>query len=308
VITADPFDRTLVAPGLLEADLEAIADELGTPLFVYDEDELRRRCSEYVAELGDDAVAYAGKAFLCTAMARLVAEEGLHLDVATGGELHVARNADFPPERIVMHGNNKSVHELVAALDAGVGRIVVDSFDELDRLESLLADRGAASPQPVLVRVTPGVEAHTHEFIETGTEASKFGFTVTDGVALAAATRVAESGRLHLAGLHCHIGSQIERLDAYARAIQIVIGIAAEVERATDGAVELGPGTLYRSLKEMAEARLIEEVRAPEADPDPRRKYYRITAEGRARVSVEAERLERIVDLARERRLLRREV
>ena len=238
MITADPFDRTLVAPGLLEADLEAIADELGTPLFVYDEDELRRRCSEYVAELGDDAVAYAGKAFLCTAMARLVAEEGLHLDVATGGELHVARNADFPPERIVMHGNNKSVHELVAALDAGVGRIVVDSFDELDRLESLLADRGAASPQPVLVRVTPGVEAHTHEFIETGTEASKFGFTVTDGVALAAATRVAESGRLHLAGLHCHIGSQIERLDAYARAIQIVIGIAAEVERATGQVIE----------------------------------------------------------------------
>jgi diaminopimelate decarboxylase len=238
VITAEPFDQSLVTPGLVGADLDAIADELGTPLFVYDEDELRRRCREYVAELGDGAVAYAGKAFLCTAMARLVAEEGLHLDVATGGELHVALRADFPAERIVMHGNNKSVDELVAALDAGVGRIVVDSFDELDRLDALLEKRGTASPQSVLVRVTPGVEAHTHEFIETGTEASKFGFTVTDGVALAAATRVAESDRLHLAGLHCHIGSQIERLDAYARAIEIVIGIAAEVERATGQTIE----------------------------------------------------------------------
>jgi len=233
VITAEPFDRTLVPPGILGADLEAIALELGTPLFLYDEEELRRRCREYVTELGDDTVAYAGKAFLCTAMARLVAEEGLHLDVATGGELHVARNAEFPPERIVMHGNNKSVDELGGALDAGVGRIVVDSFDELARLERLLDERGIADPQPVLVRVTPGVEAHTHEFIETGTEASKFGFTVTDGVALAAATRVTESPRLRLAGLHCHIGSQIERLDAYARAIEIVIGVAAALERAT---------------------------------------------------------------------------
>lgn len=233
MITAEPFDRTLVPPGILGADLEAIALELGTPLFLYDEEELRRRCREYVTELGDDTVAYAGKAFLCTAMARLVAEEGLHLDVATGGELHVARNAEFPPERIVMHGNNKSVDELGGALDAGVGRIVVDSFDELARLERLLDERGIADPQPVLVRVTPGVEAHTHEFIETGTEASKFGFTVTDGVALAAATRVTESPRLRLAGLHCHIGSQIERLDAYARAIEIVIGVAAALERAT---------------------------------------------------------------------------
>jgi diaminopimelate decarboxylase len=238
VITAEPFDQSLVPPGLLAADLEAIAAELGTPVFLYDEDELRKRCRDYVAELGEGAVAYAGKAFLCTAMARLVAEEGLHLDVATGGELHVARSADFPPERIVMHGNNKSVAELEAALDAAVGRIVVDSFDEIDRLEALLAGRSAAAPQSVLVRVTPGVEAHTHEFIETGTEASKFGFTVTEGVALAAATRVAKSPALHLAGLHCHIGSQIERLDAYVRAIEIVIGIAAEVERATEQVIE----------------------------------------------------------------------
>lgn len=226
-----PLDRSLVPRALLECDHEALAQEFGTPLFVYDEDELRRRCREYVRHFGDGAVAYAGKAFLCTAMARLVAEEGLHLDVATGGELHVALRAGFPPERIVLHGNNKSEAELVASLDVGVGRIVVDSFDELDRLE-VLAVRSARAVS-VLVRVTPGVEAHTHEFVETGTESSKFGFTVSAGAALRAATRVAASPVLTLAGLHCHIGSQIQRLDPFARAIDILAELAAEFTAAT---------------------------------------------------------------------------
>ncbi len=224
-----PFDRSLAPAALLGLDLEALAEEYGTPLFVYDEDDLRRRCRDYVAQFGAGNVAYAGKAFLCTAMVRLVAEEGLGLDVATGGELHVALHAGFPPERITFHGNNKSDAELATALDAGVGRIVADSSDELDRLERLAGDRMPA----VLVRVTPGVEAHTHEFIETGTERSKFGFTVTDSVALAAATRVARSPALQLAGLHCHIGSQIYRLDSYARTVEIVVGLAAEVARAS---------------------------------------------------------------------------
>src|SRR5689334_18701090 len=149
-------------------DLVGLATEFGTPLYVYDEDELRDRCRQYRAGFGEGGAAYASKAFLCTAMARLVAEEGLDLDVATGGELHVAVQAGFPAERIVFHGNNKSVEELRAACDVGVGRIVVDSFDEIARLERL-ADAGASTPG-VMVRVTPGVEAHTHEFIETGTE------------------------------------------------------------------------------------------------------------------------------------------
>src|SRR6185503_19551184 len=119
-------------------DLVGLAGEFGTPLYVYDEDELRARCREYRANFGG-RVAYASKAFLCTAMARLVADEGLDLDVATGGELHVALHAGFPADRIVFHGNNKSSGELRAALDAGVGRIVVDSFDELDRLVDLAA-------------------------------------------------------------------------------------------------------------------------------------------------------------------------
>jgi diaminopimelate decarboxylase len=245
-----PLDRTLVPPALQDAGmLEALAAELGTPLFVYDEDDLRRRCREYVSTFAAGNVAYAGKAFLCVAMARLAAEEGLHLDVATGGELHVALHAGFPPERIVFHGNNKSTAELTAALDAGVGRIVADSFDELDRLERLANER-SAKPS-VLVRVTPGVEAHTHEFIETGTLDSKFGFTTHDGVALEAARRVVESPALRFGGLHCHIGSMIERLDAYARAVAIVIDLCAAIEESTGTRVEelnMGGGLATRYL------------------------------------------------------------
>jgi diaminopimelate decarboxylase len=143
-------------------DLLDLAAEYGTPLFVYDEAHLRRRCREAVAAFGD-GVAYATKAFLCTAMAQLAHEEGMWLDVATGGELHVALAAGVPAQRLVLHGNNKGPHELVMALDSGVGRIVIDSFDEIDRLESLLSERPPSEPVQVMVRVTPGVEAHTHE-------------------------------------------------------------------------------------------------------------------------------------------------
>jgi diaminopimelate decarboxylase len=238
--TSAPFDRTLVPPELLALDFDAIAAEFGTPCFVYDEGALRARCRAYADAFGADAVAYAGKAFLCAAMARLVAEEGLHLDVATGGELHVALRAGFPAARIVFHGNNKSDAELRAALEAGVGRIVADSNAELDRLERLAPEVGRVPG--VLVRVTPGVEAHTHEFIETGTEASKFGFTVTGGVAHAAALRVARSPVLEFAGLHCHIGSQIFVLESYVRAIRIVIALARELEDAGTPVVELNLG------------------------------------------------------------------
>ena len=248
-----PFDRSLVPAALLELDLEAMASEFGTPLFVYDEDELRARCRAYREGFAPDGVAYASKAFLCTAMARLVDEEGLGLDVSTGGELHVATQAGFPPERMVLHGNNKSEAELARALELGVGRIVADSHDELDRLEALISSGIGAGPPAVMVRVTPGVEAHTHEFIETGTESSKFGFTVSEGVALAAATRVARSPQLRFAGLQCHIGSQIERLDAYGRAIEIVVDLAARIQADTGQPVEelnLGGGLAARYLPE----------------------------------------------------------
>jgi diaminopimelate decarboxylase len=217
-------------------DLADLAQTYGTPLYVYDEGELRARCGEYADGFGPGAVAYAAKAFLCLAMAHLVADEGLHLDVATGGEAHVAHRAGFPSERMVFHGNNKSEFELRLALALGVGRIVVDGFDELDRLETLVAG-GLPSPR-VLLRVTPGVEAHTHEYIVTGTDDSKFGFTVANGTALEAATRAAKSDAMHFAGLHCHIGSQILALGSYARAVSVVVELAAQIGDATGVSVD----------------------------------------------------------------------
>jgi diaminopimelate decarboxylase len=180
-------------------------------------------------------VSYAGKAFLCGAMARLVADEGLRLDVATGGELLVALHAGFPAANVVFHGNNKSEAELQLALEAGVGRIVADSFDELDRIEALVA--AGADPPLVLVRVTPGVEAHTHEYIATGADDSKFGFTVSNGSARDAALRVAKSEAMELGGFHCHIGSQILVLESFARAAEVVAELAADVARAMGAAV-----------------------------------------------------------------------
>jgi diaminopimelate decarboxylase len=257
-MAADPAADAPVALGLLPrsarvddagrlslggCDVEQLADLFGTPLYVYCEDELRLRCREYRDAFGSDSVAYAGKAFLCVAMARLVQQEGLHLDVATGGELHVAQRAGFPSARIVFHGNNKSEAELEAALQAGVGRIVVDSFDELDRIETLVAG-GLPAPN-VLVRVTPGVEAHTHEYIATGAIDSKFGFTVSTGAARDAALHVAKSDAMELAGFHCHIGSQILVLESFALAITVVAQLAADVGRATGapiGELNLGGG------------------------------------------------------------------
>lgn len=216
-------------------DVASLADELGTPLFVYDEAHLRARCREYRSLFGDD-VTYAGKAFLCAAMVRLVDEEGLRLDVSTGGELHVALANAFPAERLVFHGNNKSTEELSTALEVGVGRVIVDSFDEMDRVEQLV--RGGLPAPSVLVRVTPGVEAHTHSYIETGTEDSKFGFSVSGGAALEACARAARSDAMRLAGLHCHIGSQIFVLQSYARAARVVMGLAAEVEKIAGAAID----------------------------------------------------------------------
>ena len=200
-------------------DVLDLAEEFGTPLFVYDEDHLRARCREAVSAFGD-GVAYAAKAFLCTAMARLAHEEGMHIDVASGGELFVVLAAGVPPERVVLHGNNKSSDELRQALDAGVGRIVVVSFDEMDRLVALVA---AGAPVPkVLVRVTPGVEAHTHEYVRTGQQDSKFGFGLASGDAAAAVIRASGSDAMDLVGVHAHIGSQVFVADFFAEAIEVL--------------------------------------------------------------------------------------
>jgi diaminopimelate decarboxylase len=197
-------------------DTIQLAAEYGTPLFVYDEAHLRARCRETVAAFGGGAV-YATKAFLCTAMARLAHDEGLRLDVATGGEFAVARAAGVPATDMVFHGNNKSSAELQMALEQEVGCLVVDSFDEIDRIEALVG-RGLKPPE-VLIRITPGVEAHTHEFVRTGQDDSKFGFTVSTGAASEAVSRAETSRAMMLRGIHAHIGSQVFRSESYAEAL-----------------------------------------------------------------------------------------
>ena len=210
----------VVADGKLSiagVDLLDLVAEVGTPVFVYDEGHLRARCQEAVASWGP-GVAYASKAFLCLAMARLASEEGMAIDVSTGGELHVALAAGVPAEQLVLHGNNKSGAELARALEAGVGRIVVDSFDELDRLEA--AARGRRRRPEVMIRVTPGIEAHTHEYVMTGQDDSKFGFGLSSGSAARAVARVQQPGSpLRLVGIHAHIGSQVFALDSFEKAV-----------------------------------------------------------------------------------------
>ncbi|HET6966473.1 MAG TPA: diaminopimelate decarboxylase [Acidimicrobiales bacterium] len=199
--------------------LELVAEH-GTPLFAYDEEHLRSRARQAV-EAWPDGVAYASKAFLCRSMARLAHEEGMAIDVSTAGELHVALAGGVPADRLVLHGNNKSDAELTRAMEIGVGRIVVDSFDEIDRLERLAPALGRRPK--VLVRVTPGIEAHTHEYVQTGQDDSKFGFGLASGAASEAVARLGRAGSpVDLVGIHAHIGSQVFALESFDKAIAIL--------------------------------------------------------------------------------------
>ena len=220
-------DETGVA-AIAGVPLTDLAQEYGTPLFIIDEDDFRSRCREIVSAFGGGKnVHYAAKAFLCSEIARWIDEEGLSLDVCTGGELAVALHADFPPERITLHGNNKSVAELTAAVKAGVGHIVLDSMTEIERLDAIAAEAGVV--QDVFVRLTVGVEAHTPEFISTAHEDQKFGLSVASGAAMAAIRRVFATDHLRLVGLHSHIGSQIFDVAGFELAAHRVIGLLHEV-------------------------------------------------------------------------------
>jgi diaminopimelate decarboxylase len=208
-------------------DLRDLVAEHGSPAYVLDEADFRSRARAFHEAFDGYQVFYAGKAFLCTTVARWVAEEGLSLDVCTGGELAVALRAGFDPARIGFHGNNKSADELRRAVEAGVGRIVVDSFHEIDRLVAVTAETGRVAP--VMVRVTAGVEAHTHEYIATAHEDQKFGFSITSGDALDAVRRVREAPGLELLGLHSHIGSQIFDTSGFEVAARRVLALHAQV-------------------------------------------------------------------------------
>jgi diaminopimelate decarboxylase len=212
------------------ADVRDLAAEYGTPLYVHDEEDFRARCRDYKAAFHDGEVHYAGKAFLCGALARWLMEEGLGLDVCSGGELALALAAGFPPEKITLHGSNKSTGELTRALESGVGHIVVDSYEEIARL-GYLADKLGKRPK-VMVRVTTGVEAHTHEFIATAHDDQKFGFARSSGAALEAVRRIVALRQLELVGLHSHIGSQIFDTDGFEvaahRVAELLVAIRDE--------------------------------------------------------------------------------
>jgi diaminopimelate decarboxylase len=222
-------------------DVETLASDYGTPLFIYDEEHLRARCREAVEAFGPN-VAYASKAFLCIAMAQLVHEEGMAIDVSTGGEMYVALSAGVPAERLVFHGNNKSLQELEMALDAGIGRIVIDSWDEITRIEALV-EAGAPAPS-VLLRVNPGIEAHTHEYLQTGVTDSKFGFPVAESKAQAAIDHVRSSSSMDYRGVHVHVGSQVFDVGSFARAIESLALFVRESE-AAEFSVGGGLGVAY---------------------------------------------------------------
>jgi diaminopimelate decarboxylase len=249
-------------------DVRELTAEYGTPLFVLDEQDFRSRCRDFAGAYGDaSAVHYAAKAFLCTEVARWIAEEGLSLDVCSGGELTIALRAGFPAARIAMHGNNKSAAELVAGVEAGVGCVVLDSFFEIARLDQIARERGVV--QPVMIRVTVGVEAHTHEFIATAHEDQKFGFSLAAGTgpgddsdATEAARRVLKSEGLRLVGLHSHIGSQIFDADGFEVAARRVVSLLADLH------AEHGPQAL-ESLTTLDLGGGLGIAYLPEDDPPP---------------------------------------
>ncbi|MEG1831644.1 MAG: diaminopimelate decarboxylase [Raoultibacter sp.] len=221
-------------------DMVQLARKQGTALFVYDEADLRNRMETYVSALGkryaDSSVIYAGKAFLNKAVARIVAEEGLRLDVSGGGELACARAAGFPMDRVVVHGNNKTPLELEEAISAGVGRIVVDSRIELARISEIAAAQGVT--QEIFMRITPGVEADTHEYIRTGCEDSKFGFNMRNDWAFNCVKDALEAPHVHLAGLHMHIGSQIFALHSFGEAIEVMVQLMARIKESYGFTIE----------------------------------------------------------------------
>jgi len=236
--TADPIEGSPVFPmgsrvnerGRLEiggCDVVELAREFGTPAYLFAENDMRSRARAYTdafARRTDDfEVLFASKSLPCTAAYRLFAEEGLSVDVASGGELHMALRGGFDPARIHMHGNNKSDEEILLAARAGVGHLILDSFDEIERCERLLE-----GTQDVLIRVTPGIKPSTHDYVQTGQLDSKFGFGLEDGLAARAIERVLASDVLNLTGLHAHIGSQIFELEPYALAIRAIGELAGD--------------------------------------------------------------------------------
>jgi diaminopimelate decarboxylase len=236
-------------------DLVELAAEFGTPLYVYDEATIRNRARAYRDGLekaypGDSLVCYAGKAYCAPWLLRVIASEDLGLDVVSGGELFMAQQSGFPTRRIYFHGNNKADDELAQALEVGVGRVVIDNFEEIERLSRMAVSRGVE--QRVLLRVAPGVEAHTHAHIKTGVLDTKFGLSIQTGAAASAVARIRQSPGLELVGLHAHIGSQVFELEPYqqtiARVFEFALSVGLELAELSPGG---GFGVRYTPADEL---------------------------------------------------------
>lgn len=228
-MTAEVIDDHLYIGGV---DMVELAHEYGTALYVYDEADLTHRMNTYLeafrSRYPNSDVAYASKAFLNKAAARLAQEAGLCLDVSGGGELAIAQAVGFPMERVIVHGNNKTPQELREAIQAGVGRVVADSRIEIARISAIAQELGVE--QEIYMRITPGVEADTHEYIRTGCEDSKFGFTMREDFAFECIKTALEAPNVHLAGLHMHIGSQIFALHSFGEAIDVMVEFISRIK------------------------------------------------------------------------------
>lgn len=212
-----------------------LAAQFGTPLYVMEEDTIRSVCKSYIAAIkkykGGGKALFAGKAFLNTAMCKIVESEGFGLDVVSGGELYVAQNAGFDMRNVYFHGNNKTPADLKMAVEAGIGRVVIDSMSEIERLGTIAAQTGCV--QDVSVRIKPGIEAHTHEYIRTGQVDSKFGFGIDDGKGMKAIKAILAQKSLNLVGIHCHIGSQIFELKPFRDVVDVMLDYLIKVKNET---------------------------------------------------------------------------
>lgn len=237
-------------------DAVELAEKYGTPLYLLDERTIRGHCRTFQQSIDDNyggkgLAVYASKALNCKEMCRIIKEEGLGIDVVSGGELYTALSVDFPPEKIVFHGNNKTADEIKMALESGVGRIVVDNLTELRTIEKMATELG--KKPGVMIRIKPGIDAHTHNFIRTGQIDSKFGFALETGEAFEAVREVLEQKNVTLKGVHCHIGSQIFEIEPFKAAAEVMLGFIAKVKNELSYEIKelnLGGGFGIRYLKD----------------------------------------------------------
>lgn len=217
-------------------DTVDIAKEYGTPVIVYDEDSIRRNCRAFVGSIdeyydGNGRVLYANKAFSCLEMCRIANEEKMGLDVVSGGEIFTALKAGFPAEKLYFHGNNKSYNELRYAIDNGIGRIIVDNPDELEMISEIAGESGKTAN--IYMRIKPGIDAHTHDFIKTGQIDCKFGFALETGEAMECVKLAIEAENVNLVGIHCHIGSQIFDIEPFVHAAEVMMNFIGEIRNET---------------------------------------------------------------------------